>query len=190
VRRFIPHILLVLSGLACLATIWYFEPPIQTGPPRGVTKSSGHPPAELYVRLVADEEVQLHKLVVQIEWDDKLLENPRVWHAYRTLHLEPLTRIQDRALVLAFNADPGVGGVSDAQAEVKPIQGPGRLARLAFHIRNPKQPVPPEAIQVVSAYGFTATGERVDLSGIKLVRFTPANEPLPGGELQPDEVEP
>lgn len=167
-RRYLPHLLILLTGLFCLALTWYYEPPIQHQQPFA-KKVRNHQTIkrDYHLRVLTSQPLDLQSLTLTITWDKSLLTKPKVRHGRLTRKTRPQTRHGKNMATIIFE---------NRQGNETKITGRGPLARLAFHRHNRNVPVPQNAVRVVSATGVRPDGTKVKLKKLSLVKYTPKRE--------------
>lgn len=168
-RRFIPHILILLIGFICLAVTWYLEPPIQFPmKPRVLmqqTARSGSAYTHHYLRLVSPKKLEpFQELRFTVSWNDNRVEQPSILYAKLTKQALPIAEFAgNQATVTCRNwRDRG-----------QLIAGKGVLARLIFVKDEPGTRIRNRDIRLLNAVGVRADGSEVTLKGLRLVRYKP-----------------
>jgi hypothetical protein len=184
----VPHVLVILAGVLCLAAIWKLEPPITLSRGAPAAKGAGAAP-ELFVRLTADDEFIATRLTVKIAWDQTLLDLPQAWPTPQTRHAPPQSAVQPGELILTFAVNPDESPDSGPPAS-SVIAGPIRLARLSFRYLDAQRPLALDALRVVSATATQLDGTDLPLTGLRLLPYEPVQRPgktdaTAGGEKEP-----
>lgn len=181
-RRFLPHIIVLLASIASLAIVWHIEPPIQFKQESRVQRARPDTmPRDFFVRIETPDAVDLTELIVVLEWDAQRLRSPRVWHAPLTQQLKPHTKlVGENQLRLTFRPNPRQRRRAAKTGQPVTISGAGRLARVGFLTANPPLPTDAGAVRIVNAVGVRPSGEEVSLEGLALVQYEPAPRSVAG----------
>ncbi len=162
VRKFLPHVLVVVAGVACLAMIWHFEPPIRSSNaawPAKTTPNSN----DLDFWLATDRDQELTQIVVKLAWDKRSLAVPRVSPAEPTGGWRTFLQPGDGEMSVMLSA---AGGRPPQTAENHTLR---RIARVTFSPVNAEQPVDPNAVGIVETHGVDAAGHAAPVEGLELL---------------------
>ena len=165
IKSFLPHLLVIAAGVACLAMIWRLEPPIRAAADERLTKTAPMSPV-LGVALATDRQLAVARLTVRIGWDPKVLTAPRLAPAGRPGAWQPELRAADGMLTVTMT--PARRGVSDATADAFAL-GPGRIVRLSFVSAVLGAPAGIDKLRIVQADGVDPSGKTVPIAGLRLV---------------------
>ncbi len=178
-RRIWPHLLILLTGLVCLALTWHFEPPIRFQPsyaPPGLplTKTNS---GNQYLRVVATQPLHLRELTLRLRWDPKQVADLQVLRGYLTRQIEPRTEVHDNTAIITLVEAHGGRAL---------LSGRGALLRLLF--RQLSAAAGPDAVRIEAAIGVAPNGRKM---AVKTLRVQPMETPRPpakpGAAVHPNE---
>jgi len=156
--------------MACLALIWYFEPPIQTSKP-SVAQSPQNAKwdyLDYYVKILTDQPLDAGEIEIAIRWDPALLEQPTVRETMyaRLLSDRPDPVAGRYLLTITPKSDPPKQQPINTPPETIP------LVRLGFKRLDPAL-TPAENAVEAEAVVVTTGGIRQPLGGVSVIAFNP-----------------
>jgi hypothetical protein len=175
-RRYLPHIVVVVASLVSLAMIWSNEPPITYLPKikRSVSATQGIAKRDYYLRLVTQQNLDLTELKVKIAWDPQVLKSPNAWQATMSRKMRPRKTIKDDEMTITFRPGPERARRMAKNGKTPILQGKGRLARIGFNLVGENVKPTAASVWVVDAAGVRLTGEDVAPTGLALEPFKPS----------------